>query len=425
MARVFSVVAILASVQFSNGFVSPLRSGHSVATSASLLQNKFDPNEYAKSMSSAAIDQMKNLKPEDIDKMMEEMENMNPIQKSALKAMNMDPEVMKKTMQMMRDNPAMVANAQKVMETMSPDELLEQSRKAQEQLKNMTPEELEKANEVMQSIPEDQMNIAVETMKAQKTSEAVVDALAEDESDVAMVTGPGSSSDSNVVDAMFRVAEFMSDPPTDGGATFGGFYSLPVIQLLSGDREFDLSMSELKECWADGSLGATRVDRTGFERVWNEVQEYFEQDIMTEARKEARKKLTKKKVRPTATTTSTTPKTTIGDNLSQKELEEVNERVKNLSNDEVGSVLDMMEQMDPAQEARLKSMGVDPSLMQQTAAMLRDNPQMREQAKQMMQNMSPDDMLKASQQAQEQMSNMSEDDLKKAMSQLQDPPPSV
>jgi hypothetical protein len=111
--------------------------------------------------------------------------------------------------------------------------------------------------------------------------------------------------------------------------------------------------------------------------------------------------------------------------LSKKELEEVNDRVKNLSTDEVGSVLDMMEEMDPAQEARLKSMGVDPNLMKQTAAMLKDNPQMREQAKQMMQNMSPEDMLKASQQAQEQMSNMSGADVKKALDQLKNPPTNV
>mmetsp|Transcript_1326 Transcript_1326/g.2772 ORF Transcript_1326/g.2772 Transcript_1326/m.2772 type:complete len:424 (+) Transcript_1326:181-1452(+) len=423
MARLFSLFSFLASMQYGNGFIAPLRSGASVAPSTSFLQNKFDPNEYAKSMSAAAIDQMKNLKPEDIDRMLEEMENMNPIQKSALKAMNMDPDVMKKTMQMMRDNPAMVANAQKVMETMSPDELLEQSRKAQEQLKNMTPDDLEKANKVMQNIPEDQMNAAVETIKAQNAG--VVDAVSGEEEDVAMITGPGSSSDSNVVDAMFRVAEFMSSPPMDGGVTFTGFYSLPVIQLLSGDREFDLSLGELKECWADGSLGASRVDRAGFERVWNEVQEYFEQDIMTEARKEARKKTTKKKVRGGTKSTASAPATTIGDNLSQKELEEVNQRVKNLSNDEVGSVLDMMEQMDPAQEARLKAMGVDPNLMQETATMLKENPQMREQAKQMMQNMSPEDMLKASQQAQEQMSKMSDEDVKKAMDQLKNPPPSM
>merc|ERR1740133_808383 len=112
-------------------------------------------------------------------------------------------------------------------------------------------------------------------MKDQNTGNAdAIDATSDEE--VPMEVGPGSSSDSKVVDAMFQVAEFMSQPPTEGGVTFIGFYSLPVIQLLLGDREFDLSMSELKESWADGSLGATRVDRVGFERVWNEVQEYFE-----------------------------------------------------------------------------------------------------------------------------------------------------
>jgi len=370
-------------------------------------------------MSAAAIDQMKNLKPEDIDKMLVEMENMNPIQKNALKAMNMDPDMMKRTMEMMRDNPSMVTNAQKVMENMSPDELLEQSRKAQEQLKDMTPQDLEAASNVMKNMPEEQMNAAVESIRAQQSSSTVIDATADDE-EVDMITGPGSSSDSQVIDAMFRVAEFMSSPPTEGGVTFTGFYSLPVIQLLSGDREFDLSMSELKECWADGSLGASRVDRAGFERVFKEVQEYFEQDIMTESRKEAQKKTqTKKKNR------GSSKETQIGNNLSQNELEQINDKVKNLSTSEVGTVLDMMEELDPAQEARLKSMGVDPKLMQQTASMLKDNPQMREAAQKMMQNMSPDDMLKASQEAQKQMSNMSEEEVQKAIDQLKNPPPNM
>ena len=386
--------------KLSNGFISPYR--YSESYFPSLLQSSKDPNEYAKSMSSAAIDQMKNLKPGDIDKMLQEFDNMNPIQRNALKAMKMDPDMMKKTMEMMRDNPSMVTQAQKVMETMSPDELLEQSRKAQEQLSKMTPDDLESVNKVI------------------KNSNDAIEATVDDEGDKPMETGPGSSSDSKVIDAMFQVAEFMSDSPTIGGATFTGFYSLPIIQLLSGDREFDLSMKELKECWTDGSLGATRVDRVGFERVWKEVQEYFEDDIMQEARKEARKITSPKKKRPNTATSAT-----IGDNLSTEELEKVNDRVKNLSTDEVGSVLDMMEEMDPAQEARLKTMGVDPNLMKQTAAMLKDNPQMREQAKQMMENMSPEEMLKASQQAQEQMSNMSAADVKKALDQLKNPPTNV
>ena len=63
----------------------------------------------------------------------------------------------------------------------------------------------------------------------------------------------------------------MSVPP-DGKVTFQAFATLPPIAVLSGDRDQDLSRRELAECWSDGSLGATRVDRAGFERVWKEVQ---------------------------------------------------------------------------------------------------------------------------------------------------------
>merc|ERR1712086_674282 len=118
--------------------------------------------------------------------------------------MNMDPDMMKKTMEMMRDNPSMVANAQKVMESMSPDELLEQSRKAQEQLKNMTPQDVEAANNVIKNIPQEQMDVAVETIKAQQSSVDAIDTSVSD--DIEMVTGPGSGSDSDVTDAMFKVA---------------------------------------------------------------------------------------------------------------------------------------------------------------------------------------------------------------------------
>ena len=323
-----------------------------------LKSSKFD-------MSAEALAQMKNLKKEDIDKMLEEFDNMNPIQRNALKAMNMDPEMMKTTMKMMKDNPTMLTQAQTMMETMSAEELLDKSREAQEQLKKMSPDELNSVNEAI------------------KNSNSV-DGTGLDDKETQPDTGLGSSADSNVVDAMFSVAEFMSYPPTEGGVTFTGFYSLPVIQLLSGDREFDLSLSELSECWLDiiGSLTA-RCDRDKFELVWREVQEYFEEDIMAEARKEARKKTSpSKKIRSASSST-------IGDNLNKKELEDVNNRVKNLSNGEVDSVLGMMENMDSVQESRLKSMGVDPTLMQETAKMLKDNPLLRDQAKKMMENMSP------------------------------------
>lgn len=376
-----------------------------------LLHSTPNPNNLSQKdingMAAEALEQMKNLKPEDLDEMIEEFDNMGAIQRTALKAMNMDPDMMKKTMMMMRNNPSMIRNAQQLMETMTPEELFEQSRKAQEQLSQMTPNDLEAASKAMEKIPEEQLSAAVNALKNERSKGAVIEATTvndDDDEKSVMDMGPGSSSDKEVIDAMFRVAEFMSDPISRGGVTFAGFASLPIVQLLSGDREADLSPSELRECWADGSLGAARVDRNGFERVWKEVQEYFEDDIMGEARKEAKKTVATKKKRGDPKPTTSGPafaSTTIGESLSEEELKKVNDRVKSLSNEEVDSVLNLMEVMDPAQEARLKAMGVDPKIMQKTAQMMKENPQLREEAKKMMANMSPEDMLKASQQAQQ------------------------
>ena len=60
-----------------------------------------------------AAEAMKNLKPDDLDRMIKEMDNMNPLQAGALKAMGMNPEMMKKTVEMMRDNPEMISSAQR------------------------------------------------------------------------------------------------------------------------------------------------------------------------------------------------------------------------------------------------------------------------------------------------------------------------
>lgn len=415
--RFYFSALLLGLTATTDAFISPLKA----KTTTSM--QMFDQGSFgdADSMKKASLEQMKNLKPGDIDKMLKEMDEMNPIQKSAMKAMNMDPEMMKKSLEMMRDNPAMIDNARKVMETMSPEELVKSSQMAQDQLKNMSPEDLDRQQETLKSIPQDQLlDASLEAMKAKGIT--TTDDNDEDGDDEAeMITGPGSSSDFNVVNSMFKVAEFMSEPPTQGGVTFTGFYSLPVIQLLSGEREFDLSMSEVKECWAEGSLGASRVDRVGFGRVWDEVQEYFEQDIMTEARKEAKKKTGVKRknrgsVKSTAATTPTAPAAPkVGENMSREQLTAVNDQVKNMSPGDLGNMLDAMKNIGPEEEARMKSMGLDASMMKQTAAMLKENPQMAEMAQKMMQDMSPEDLLKSSQQAQDQMASMSESERQAAL----------
>jgi hypothetical protein len=88
--RFFSTGCLLSGV---SAFVSgPAARHQQLSSSLTSLQmkNNFDADNYAKSMSAAAIEQMKNLKPEDLDKMIAEIDNMGGMQKAALKAMNMD-----------------------------------------------------------------------------------------------------------------------------------------------------------------------------------------------------------------------------------------------------------------------------------------------------------------------------------------------
>jgi hypothetical protein len=71
-------------------------------TSSCLSLSTSSNDNMMNSMKQQAMDQMKNLTPRQIDQMLQEMETMNPIQKSALKAMGMDLEAMKSSMKMMK-----------------------------------------------------------------------------------------------------------------------------------------------------------------------------------------------------------------------------------------------------------------------------------------------------------------------------------
>lgn len=289
----------------------------------------------------------------------------------------------------------MIESMKKMMENLTPEQMLEQSRIAQERIANLSPEDLAKASTSAELTPE-QLEVAAESLSKMATSQ-----------------------DPAVVETMFRVAEYMSQPPT-GGVTFQAFATLPPITVLSGTSEEDLSKQELAECWAAGSLGATRVDRQGFERVWNEVQEYFEDDIMGEARKTAAKKISKRGGAKTAeVVTGAPPPPSIGQSMTPEQVKMMNERAKNLSDEDMDMMLDQMSNLTPEAAAQMKAMGVDPAMMQKASSMMKDNPMMRKAAQAMMKNLSPDQMMQASQQAQERMKNMSSEDIKKAMDEMQ------
>jgi len=368
---------------------------------------------------------MKNMKPEDMDKLLSEFDAMPAAQKEQLKSMGMDPNLMKKSMEMMKQNPAIMKSAQKMMETMTPEEIASRSRMVQEQMSKMAPEQVEATAAAMTNLSPDQIAAAAEVMQnnplaataamsqmSQKEEEAPEEAAP---SPAAAVAFAGSAEDPDVLDAMYRCAEFMSSPPT-GQVTFRAFATLPPVVALGGTSDEDLNPRELRECWEDASLGSTRVDRVGFERVWLQVREFFEDDIM----EEARKTITLRKTSSLAAAAPAPPAMKVGAELNTEQLNTVNEQVKNMSDAETVRMFEEMSDMSPEQEARITAMGVDSAMLKKTTKMMKDNPMMRKAAQAMMKNMSPEQMLKMSQQAQEQMGKMSPEEYDRTMEQFKD-----
>lgn len=346
----------------------------------------------------ASAEMMKKMKPENMEMILKEIESMPESERENLKSMGMDVDLMKQSLLLMKENPGMVKQTAEMMENMSPEELVEKSKQAQEALAGMSAR-TGSANAAVDAV-------VVEESKDEEDEEEEDDEEEDADDDETPPPSP------EVLDAMFKAAELMSSPP-DGGVTRQAFATLPPIALLIGrDDDFDLSRRQLNECWADGSMGATRVDRAGFERVWVEVQEYFDDDLMDEARDRSVKKASQKRSssaapapQPAATSV---PPPQVGAAVPPEVLQE---SIKKMSDDDIDTMLSEMADLPPEAEERMKAMGVSPAMMKKTAAMMRDNPLMRGAAKMMLKNMSPEQMQQASQQAQQQMSNMSETEM--------------
>jgi len=230
--------------------------------------------------------------------------------------------------------------------------------------------------------------------------------------------------DAETLDTFYRVAELMSEPQLEsGGVTFEAFATLPPITVLVGDGSADdcLTRRELKECWANGAKDptrTTRVDRAVFEKVWMEVQDEFYNNIVEEARERCH---TKKGKKPkTATASAATPSSTPTSPVVGANIDpsELADKLKNISDDDLNGMFEQMNDMSPEQEERMRAMNVDPEMMKKSAAMFKNNPLLRNAASMMMKNASPEQLMKASQQAQEKIANMSEEDKKKMMDGL-------
>jgi hypothetical protein len=356
-----------------------------------------------------------NMKPQDIDVILSQMDQMSQVEKDKLKEMGMDPDLMKISMKMMKEDPEMMKSVGKMMETMTPEQLAAQSRIAQEQMKQLSPDFFKEAAKVQEE--------AAATIVDDEEEDD--DEEEEDDDDEEQEPVELGSTDPTVIDSMFQVAQLMSQPPS-GGVTFQAFSTLPPITILSGEGSEDLTSLELKECWADGSLGATRVDRAGFERVWTEIQACFSIDIMEEARKTChsrKKKSVPEPQRPASAARPAAPSSTpaaaarpvVGAGISPEQLAK---EVKNMSEQDLVNMLDQMDNMTPQQAAQMKAMGGDPEMMKKAASMMKNNPLMRKAATMMMKNTPPEKLMEASRQAQQKMANMSPEELKKAMDDL-------
>mmetsp|Transcript_20798 Transcript_20798/g.30744 ORF Transcript_20798/g.30744 Transcript_20798/m.30744 type:complete len:421 (-) Transcript_20798:47-1309(-) len=348
----------------------------------------------------ASAQMLKNLKPEDIDGMLREIDNMPAAQKKTLEAMGMNPDMMRQSMEMMKTNPQMAGQMASMMENMTPEEMMEKSRQAQANFAGGMPTTPPPATPAV---------VEAEVVNEEEEEE-------EDEEDSDPIPPP----EKEILDNLYRTAEIMSDPPT-GKVTFAGFSTIPPVALLSGNDEEDLSKKELKECWADGSLGSSRVDRVGFERVWVEVQEYFSLPMMENSRERTQTKKRVAEIPKPAAATVVTPSSPVGGLKVGEDIpsEMLEEQMKNMSDSDMNMMLKQMQELTPEQEARMKAMGVDPRMMQKTASMMNSNPLMKGAAKMMMKNMSADQMKQASQQAQDQMSKMTTEEIEKQFEDLQ------
>mmetsp|Transcript_4106 Transcript_4106/g.4684 ORF Transcript_4106/g.4684 Transcript_4106/m.4684 type:complete len:413 (+) Transcript_4106:86-1324(+) len=339
----------------------------------------------------ASAEMLKNLQPEDIDAMLRQMDNMPPAQRKQMEAMGMNPDLMRQSVEMMKANPQMAKQMSNMMETMTPEEIMEKSRQSQANFEAATTSSM---------TPPSPPSI----LEAQ---------LVDDEEEE---TDPIPPPDTEVLDTLYRMAEIMSSPPT-GKVTLAGFSTIPPVALLVGnDDERDLSKNELYDCWADGSLGSARVDRAGFERVWIEVQEYFSLPVMDKARERTVEQIQSAPVGvPQGSAVSGNGAPQVGQAISSEQLEQV----KNMSDSDMDAMFGQMKNMSPEVQDRMKAMGVDPKMMQKTAEMMNSNPLMKDAAKMMMKNMSPDQMKMASQQAQDQMSKMTPEKIQEAMDKLE------
>mmetsp|Transcript_17692 Transcript_17692/g.52622 ORF Transcript_17692/g.52622 Transcript_17692/m.52622 type:complete len:276 (-) Transcript_17692:59-886(-) len=99
--------------------------------------------------------------------------------------------------------------------------------------------------------------------------------------------------------------------------------------------------------------------------------------------------------------------------MSPETMKQAADALKNLSPEQISQMLNDVENMSEDEKKRLKSMGINPAMLQMSMKVMKQNPGVIKMAQEQMANMSPEQMKQASDMAQSQMESMSQEDLEK------------
>jgi hypothetical protein len=106
------------------------------ASSAPVVGNGLSPDALGQAM--------KNMKDEDVERMFEQMSNMSPEEEARMRAMGVDPGMMKKSAQMMKNNAFLRKGFTSMMKNAKPEDILRSSQMTQEKFATMSEEEKKK-----------------------------------------------------------------------------------------------------------------------------------------------------------------------------------------------------------------------------------------------------------------------------------------
>lgn len=183
-----------------------LRVSAGFAPSIALLQRSstmsplsLSPDQMTPEQLKMSADMFKNLNAEQIDMMLKQVENMGPAEREQYSKMGVNLEMLKMSMRALKNNPRVLELARKQMENMSPEQLAQASRMAQQQFESVSPAQFE------QMAAEAAKN--VQDFPTSSAPAPVIDAVSPSEA---------TARDPQLIESMFTTAQYCANPPSGG-----------------------------------------------------------------------------------------------------------------------------------------------------------------------------------------------------------------